>query len=54
VFVIVGLIHLLRAVTSTPIVVGELIVIPIWLSYVAGILLLVMGSYGLKHGRKGR
>lgn len=51
-FIIVALVHLWRAVTGTPIMFGATS-IPLWLSWVGFILLLVIGSYGIKHGRKG-
>ena len=50
-FIIIAIVHLWRAATGTSIAFGQT-VIPVWLSWVGFVLLLVIGSYGLKHGRK--
>ena len=50
-FIIIAIVHLWRAVTATSITFGQTS-IPVWLSWVGFVLLLVIGSYGLKHGRK--
>lgn len=47
IFLVVGALHLIRAILSLPLVAGDY-VIPIWLSYVFGIIILILSYKGFK------
>ena len=47
IFFIIGVLHLYRSVMSLPMNIGSWIV-PVWLSYVAAVILLLLAWYGFK------
>ena len=53
VFSIVGVVHLIRAVSDWPFIVGDYI-LPVWFSYLAGILLLYLATHAYRYFRKGK
>lgn len=52
-FVIIAILHLWRALSGTVVWVGS-VSVPVWISWVGVILALVLGSYGLKHGKSSK
>ena len=51
IFLIVGVLHLLRAVMSWPMKVDNFM-IAVWFSYLAGVILLLMGIWAFKLKKK--
>jgi len=53
IFLVVGILHLLRAVLSLPLVAGDYS-IPIWLSYLFGLFILILSYKGFKFSKNSK